>query len=87
VIKHLKAIFARCGKIPAEMVSDNGPQFNSAEIHQFSQSYGFKQALTIPRQMGWLKEQCKLQNTCCTIHQAHTKLSLITEQLHCHGVP
>ena len=40
VITHLKAIFARFG-IPAEMVLDNGPQFNSEEIHQFSQSYGF----------------------------------------------
>jgi len=47
VITHLKAIFARFG-IPAEMVSDNGPQFNSEEIHQFSKSYGFKHITTSP---------------------------------------
>ena len=56
MIIHLKEIFARFG-IPPEMVSDNGPQFNSEEIYQFSQSFGFKHITTSPWQMGWLKEQ------------------------------
>jgi len=74
VITHLKAIFARFG-IPVEMVSDSGPQFNSEKNHSPTDLNTSQQALTIPRQMGWLKEQCKLQNTCCAIHQTHTKLS------------
>ena len=39
VITHLKSIFARFG-IPAEMISDNGPQFNSQEMTEFSETYG-----------------------------------------------
>ena len=40
VITHLKSIFARFG-IPAEMESDNGPQFSSQEMKKFSETYGF----------------------------------------------
>ena len=47
VITHLKSIFARFG-IPAEMVSDNGPQFSSQEIKEFSENYGFKHIKTSP---------------------------------------
>ena len=47
-ITHLKAIFATRFGIPAEMVSDNEPQFNSEEIHQLSKSYGFKHITTSP---------------------------------------
>ena len=47
VITHLKSIFARFG-IPAEMVSDNGPQFSSQEMKEFSESYGFRHIKTSP---------------------------------------
>jgi len=47
VITHLKAIFARFG-IPAEMISDNGPQFASEEIHEFAHAYGFRHITTSP---------------------------------------
>ena len=40
IITYLKSIFARFG-IPAEMVSDNGPQFSSQEMKEFSETYGF----------------------------------------------
>ena len=47
VITHLKSIFARFG-IPAEMVSDNGPQFSSQEMKDFSENYGFRHITTSP---------------------------------------
>ena len=47
VITHLKSIFARFG-IPAEMVSDNGPRFNSQEMTEFSETYGFRHITTSP---------------------------------------
>ena len=40
VITHLKAMFARFG-IPATLVTDNGPQFDSEIVKEFAQSYGF----------------------------------------------
>ena len=40
VICHLKSIFARHG-IPAELFTDNGPQFSANLFSTFSQSYGF----------------------------------------------
>ena len=44
---HLKSIFARFG-IPTTMISDNGPQFDSQEMKEFSQSYGFQHVTTSP---------------------------------------
>ena len=40
VISFLKPIFARYG-IPTTLISDNGPQFTSAEMRQFAETYGF----------------------------------------------
>ena len=47
VITHLKSIFARLG-IPAEMVSDNGPQFSSQKMKEFLEKYGFRHITTNP---------------------------------------
>ena len=47
VISQLKSWFARFG-IPAEMVTNNGPQFASNEIKEFSDSYGFRHIITSP---------------------------------------
>ena len=47
VITHLKPLFARFG-ILAEMVTDNGPQFASYEMKQFSNTYGFWHITTSP---------------------------------------
>ena len=47
VITHLKSIFARFG-IPAKMVSDNGLQFSSQEMKEFSETYGFRHITTSP---------------------------------------
>ena len=40
VINHLKAIFVRHG-IPETVISDNGPQYSSAEFAKFSEDWGF----------------------------------------------
>ena len=47
VIMKLKSIFARW-EIPLELVSDNGPQFNSRMFKDFALSYGFKHIISSP---------------------------------------
>ena len=42
VISIMKAVFSRHG-IPELLISDNGPQYQSHEMKQFSQAYGFVQ--------------------------------------------
>ena len=44
VIGHTKSILARHG-IPNVIKSDNGPQFSSAEMQQFTSSHGIKEIL------------------------------------------
>ena len=46
IVTQLKTIFARFG-IPATMVTDNGPQFDSHEMKEFAQAYDFN----IPQQV------------------------------------
>ena len=48
VIEHTKSIFAKFG-IPEKVVSDNGPQFSSAEFKNFAKSYGFEHNTSSPR--------------------------------------
>lgn len=47
VIRKLKAHFARCG-IPAVLISDNGPQFASAELDEFATQWQFIQNTSSP---------------------------------------
>ena len=47
VISSMKSIFSRHG-IPRTMVSDNGPQYNSAEMKDFASSYGFNHVTSSP---------------------------------------
>ena len=47
VISSMKSIFSRHG-IPRTVVSDNGPQYNSAETKDFASSYGFNHATSSP---------------------------------------
>ena len=48
VIGVMKAVFSRHG-IPAVLISDNGPQYQSHEMKEFSQSYGFMHVTSSPR--------------------------------------
>ena len=47
VVKELKRQFGVHG-IPAEVVSDNGPQFSSSEFQEFAKEYGFKHVTISP---------------------------------------
>ena len=48
VINHLKAIFARHG-IPETVISDNGPQYSSAEFAKFAEDWGFTHIISSPK--------------------------------------
>ena len=48
IIKKLKAVFARFG-IPEVLVSDNGPQFSSAEFSVFARTWGFEHVTSSPK--------------------------------------
>ena len=47
-IKHIKPVFARFG-IPEEVISDNGPQFDSSEFKKFANTYNFKHTTSSPK--------------------------------------
>ena len=47
VIEELKRQFG-VHEIPAEVVSDNGPQFSSSEFQEFAKEYGFKHVTSSP---------------------------------------
>ena len=48
VIIRCKGIFA-CHGIPEHVISDNGPQFASAEFSKFAKKYGFNHQTSSPR--------------------------------------
>ena len=47
VVEELKRQFGAHG-IPAEVVSDNSPQFSSSEFQEFAKEYGFKHVTSSP---------------------------------------
>ena len=48
IVKEPKAVFARFG-IPDVVVTDNGPQFSSAEFSVFSRMWGFDHVTSSPK--------------------------------------
>ena len=66
VIEELKRQFGVHG-IPAEVVSDNGPQFSRSEFEEFNEHYGFKHTPChhiIQKPMEKWRELCKLLRSC-----------------------
>ena len=47
VIAFLEPMFS-CYGIPATLISDNDPQFSSAEMKEFAEAYGFHRIATTP---------------------------------------
>ena len=81
VINHLKAIFARHG-IPETVISDNGPQYSSAEFAKFAEDWGFTHITSSPKypqsngeaeHMVQTTLKTSLQNP--TIHMKHYSLT------------
>ena len=63
-INAMRNIFARYG-LPTQVVSDNGPPFQSAEYEEFLRQNGIQRILvsrTVPLQMGWLSCLCRLSS-------------------------
>ena len=63
VIDELKRQFCVHG-IPAEVISDNGPQYSSRELQEFAKEYGFKHTTSSPEQTEKQKEPSKLLRIC-----------------------
>ena len=47
IVTQLKAIFAR-SRIPATLITDNGPQFDSQHMKKFAHAYEFQHTTTSP---------------------------------------
>ena len=47
IVSAMKTIFSQHG-IPQTVISDNGPQYDSSEMKQFSLTYGFKHVTSSP---------------------------------------
>lgn len=69
VIKALKAMFARYGA-PDILISDNGPQFSSAEFAVFAKQWGFKHRTSSPN---YPQSNGKAENAVKTVKRLFTK--------------
>ena len=58
-IESLRSVFARNG-LPEILVNDNGPQFTSEEVDQFTTTNGIKHMKAALYHTGWLKDVCSL---------------------------
>ena len=47
IVNHMKSIFSEHG-IPSQLITDNGPQYDSREFRQFTESYGIEHITSSP---------------------------------------
>ena len=83
VISHLKAIFARHG-IPETVISDNAPQYSSAEFSKFAQEWGFSHVTISPKypqRNGEAERTVQTMKNLLTKAKFHTKHYWLTEPL------
>ena len=69
IIKELKAMFARFG-IPDTLISDNGPQFASAELSVFTKTWMFEHKTSSPR---YAQSNGKAENAVQTVKRLFKK--------------
>ena len=71
IIKELKATFARYG-VPDILVTDNGPQFASAEFAVFAKAWGFDHVTSSPHHT---QSNGKAENAVKTVKRLFKKFS------------
>jgi transposase InsO family protein len=77
VVKELKCIFARYG-IPDVFVSDNGPQYSSAEFAKFAAEYEFSHVTSSPHNPQSNGEvECAVQTAKAILDQKDPELALL----------
>ena len=69
ICKALKVMFSRYG-VPDAVMSDNGPQFASAEFAEFAEKWGFEHVTSSPR---YPQSNGKAENAVKTIKRLFTK--------------
>ena len=69
VSKSLKGMFSRYG-IPDKLVSNNGPQFSSAEFTKFAKDWGFQHSTSSPR---YPQSNGKVENSVKTVKRLFSK--------------
>ena len=69
VVRELKTVFSRFG-IPEVLVTDNGPQFSSAEFQEFATSWSFDHVTSSPR---YPQSNGKAENAVKTVNRLFSK--------------